>query len=89
MVDFGVIILCMTEKKEKSALRLAMSIGQDILGYIVGPIVIFGGLGHLADGYFETGNLLLLLGILVAFVATNLLLFKKVREVLSEMRESK
>lgn len=51
------------------------------IGSILGPLLIIGGLGMLLDKLLSTGPWLLLLSILIAFVVTNILLFKKIRKI--------
>jgi len=51
------------------------------LGSILGPLLIFGGLGLLLDKLFSTHPWILLISILVAFIVTNILLFKKIKKI--------
>ena len=46
---------------------------------IVGPIVFFGGIGWLLDRFFHTGRIFLFLSVAVAFVATHVLMFRKLQ----------
>ena len=53
---------------------------------IFGPLVFFGTVGYVLDKLTGRKPLFLLLGILLAFVVTNILIFKKVR-ILSDKFE--
>lgn len=48
-----------------------------ILGYIIGTLVIFVGIGYLLDTYFGTKPLLMIIGLLLSFISTQILLYKK------------
>jgi F0F1-type ATP synthase assembly protein I len=50
-------------------------------GSILGPILIFGGIGWIVDRQLGTGPLWMLILIGVAFVVTNILLFSKVKKM--------
>ncbi|MDD5072006.1 MAG: AtpZ/AtpI family protein [Patescibacteria group bacterium] len=45
---------------------------------IFGPLIIIGGIGWYLDRIFNTRPWILLISVLVAFIVTNFLLFKKV-----------
>jgi hypothetical protein len=47
---------------------------------ILGPILLFGGIGYILDNHFGTGKLFLLISIGLAFILTNILMLKKFRE---------
>jgi len=48
---------------------------------IFGPLLVFGGLGYLIDNFFDTNPTFLIVGVFVAFVTTNILLYKKVVKI--------
>lgn len=54
---------------------------------ILGPIVVFGGIGWLIDRQFGTKPLWMLIFIGIAFVVTNSLLFFKVRKMTGLMEK--
>lgn len=60
---------------------------------VFGPLVIFLGIGYFLDKHFQTKPIFLLIGLAVAFIITNVLLFRKSRsvsfEVLKEKKENK
>lgn len=47
---------------------------------ILGPILLFGGIGYMLDRYFATNKLFLFLGIGLAFITTHIYMFRKVKE---------
>jgi F0F1-type ATP synthase assembly protein I len=47
---------------------------------ILGPIILLGGLGYILDRYFGTDKVFLFSGIGLAFVTTQLFMFRKVKE---------
>jgi F0F1-type ATP synthase assembly protein I len=51
------------------------------LGSIFGPLLIIGGAGLLLDKLFNTSPWILLGSVLVAFIVTNVLLFKKIKKI--------
>jgi F0F1-type ATP synthase assembly protein I len=72
--------------KASSSLReIVVASGLYAASSIIGPLVVFGGIGMLLDDVFETGPWLLLGGVLVAFVVTNVLLFRKVMKLTQDM----
>lgn len=48
---------------------------------IAGPLFIFGGLGFALDSYWQTKPWVTLGGVGIAFVATNIILFRKLKEI--------
>ena len=59
---------------------LAISTFYYISGAIFGPLVLFVGLGYLVDNTLKTKPIAMIIGLFVAFVSTNILIFKKVAE---------
>ena len=51
---------------------------------ILGPLVIFCGIGYYIDYKLETKPLMIIIGILSAFFLTNILIFKKIRVLIKE-----
>lgn len=79
---------------EKNILKKTGSIKQLALGMaiysgasIFGPLVFFILLGLTLDKYFETKPIFLLSGVAVAFVFTNLLLFKRIKALNKKFKE--
>lgn len=65
----------------KSIRELSLSVFYYISGTIFGPLLVFGGLGYILDSFFDTSPTLLIVGVFVAFLTSNLLLFKKVTKL--------
>lgn len=51
------------------------------IGSILGPLLVFGGTGLILDRVFDTKPWALLGSIFVAFIITNILLFKKIKKI--------
>ena len=67
---------------DKKAIReIVVASAMYSLSSILGPLLIIGGIGLLLDRIFDTHPWLLLGGVLVAFVITNILLFKKIKKI--------
>src|SRR6056297_2662396 len=62
---------------------MAMYTGSSILG----PLVILGALGYGLDWYFSTKPLFLISGVLLAFITTKVLVFKKLKKLNQEMEK--
>ncbi|MFA7088244.1 MAG: hypothetical protein WC146_02800 [Patescibacteria group bacterium] len=56
-------------------------------GAIFGPLLFLGGLGYFLDQHFLTGPLFLIIGVFLAFVTTNILLFKKLGRINKLVKE--
>ncbi len=67
---------------KKMIREIAISSALYSLGSILGPLLIFGSLGWVLDKLiFNTYPYIILASILVAFVVTNVLLFKKIKKI--------
>jgi F0F1-type ATP synthase assembly protein I len=67
---------------DKKAIReIALASAMYSLGSILGPLLVFGGTGLILDRIFKTHPWSLLISVLVAFIVTNILLFKKIRKI--------
>ncbi len=68
---------------------MALYTGSSVLG----PLIIFGFIGYILDQYFSTQPVLLISGVLLAFIVTNVLVFGKLKnlnkEIEKEMEEKK
>ncbi len=69
---------------KKSLRELIIASSMYSIGSIIGPLLIFGGIGFVIDKFFDSSPWFLLASIFVAFITTNILLFKKVKK-LNEM----
>ena len=59
--------------------KLAFSLGFYSSFSILGPLLLLGGIGFALDKYFNTYPRMLLIGLAIAFIFTNVLLFRKVK----------
>lgn len=75
------------KKSQTSVKDLIWGMAAYTSSSILGPLLAFGGLGFLLDKWTKKGPLFLLLGVLVAFITTNFLIYKKVRKMTEEFEE--
>lgn len=66
---------------KKAIKEIAVASAMYSLGSILGPLLVIGGIGLILDKIFQTHPWFLLGGVLVAFVVTNVLLFKKIKKI--------
>lgn len=67
---------------DKKALReLIIASSMYSIGSIAGPLLIFGGIGLMLDKYFKTSPWALLGCVFIAFITTNILLFRKIKKL--------
>lgn len=66
---------------KKSVREIAVASAMYSLGSIFAPLLFFLGLGLLLDKIFKTHPLFLISGVFVAFIVTNVLLFKKIKKI--------
>jgi F0F1-type ATP synthase assembly protein I len=73
----------MEEKKthNQNAKQLALSFVAYSSASIFGPLLVIGGMGWFLDKWLGTGPIILIIAIFVAFIITNILLFKKIKMV--------
>lgn len=62
----------------KSIKELAFASFYYASGSIFGPLLVFGGLGYLLDTFFDSRPTFIIVGVFVAFITTNIFLYKKV-----------
>lgn len=65
----------------KSIRGLSLAVFYYISGTIIGPLLLFGGIGYLLDNFFDTKPKLLIASVFIAFIITNILLFRKVKSI--------
>lgn len=65
----------------KSAKELAVAMFYYTSGSIFGPLLFFGVLGYVLDKVFDTRPILLIIGVFLAFITTNIFLFKKIKQL--------
>lgn len=73
----------MTDKS--SVKQLIVSSAWYASSSIIGPLLMFGGMGYFIDTYYDTSPWSSLVGVLIAFVVSNVLLFKKVVTLTKDM----
>ncbi len=77
------------EKKERSAMWLALDIAYQ-LGYLIAlPIVVLGFGGAWMDKKFLTSPLFLLIGITLSFIITTIGTFRKIKTITDQMNSIK
>lgn len=69
------------EIKFGSVRELIISTAYYISGSVLGPLVLFMGVGYTLDKLFKTGPKMLLAGFFVSFFVTNILLFLKLKKI--------
>lgn len=52
---------------------------------IFGPLLVLGGGGYFLGKYFQNGRLFLFIGIGLAFITTNILLYRRVAQIMKEI----
>jgi F0F1-type ATP synthase assembly protein I len=65
----------------KSVRELSLAVFYYVSGSILGPLLLFGGLGYILDSFLHTSPTGLIVGVFIAFIVTNVLLFKKVKRI--------
>jgi len=71
-------------KKQNNIKQIAMLAGFYTSGSILGPLILCGTIGYFLDKVFETKPLIILISIFIAFIITNILLYKKVNWILKK-----
>jgi len=71
--------------KQNNIKELMLSSALYASSSILGPLLIFGGMGYMIDLYYKTNPWVCLSGVLIAFVVTNVLIFKKISLLTKEM----
>ena len=66
---------------KKSFRELIIASSMYSIGSIIGPLLFFGGIGFIIDRIYQTSPWALLISVFIAFITTNILLFKKVKEL--------
>jgi F0F1-type ATP synthase assembly protein I len=83
-----------TSKQEEKLLKTPSSVKDLALGMAAytgastfGPIVVLGLVGFFMDKAFETKPLFLIMGIAIAFIVTNALIFKKINKLIKNFSD--
>ncbi len=73
--------------KAKSVKELAKGVLYYNASSVLGPLILFVGLGLILDNTLDTKPYLTLSGLVIAFIITNLLIFKKVRQLMKKFKQ--
>ncbi len=80
--------------KEEKLFKQATSVSGLMLGMaahttssILGPLILLGGFGYLLDKWTKKNPWFLLLGILLAFITTNVLVYRKTKQLAEKFEE--
>lgn len=77
----------MLQPKTIKQLCLAMAVYSS--ASIFGPLILIGGTGYLLDKLFKTKPIILIISIFIAFIITNILLFKKMQLLMKWIEQQK
>jgi F0F1-type ATP synthase assembly protein I len=69
------------DNKKFNARQLALSFVAYSTASIFGPLLVIGGLGYFLDQYFNSMPVITISAVFIAFIVTNVLLFKKMKMV--------
>lgn len=69
------------EIKFNNLKELIISVAYYIGGSVFGPILLFGGLGYVLDRVLDTKPKMLIIGFIISFVVTNILMFRKLKKL--------
>lgn len=70
---------------KKTVREIIIASAMYSIGSIFGPLLFIGGAGLLLDRFLGTSPWILLSSVFVSFIATNVLLFKKIKKLNSMM----
>jgi|WetSurMetagenome_2_1015567.scaffolds.fasta_scaffold00819_7 F0F1-type ATP synthase assembly protein I len=73
----------------KSAKDFAMGMALYSSASVLGPLIIFGVIGYFLDKIYHGHHLILLVSIFVAFIITNILIFRKTFTIMAELKKFK
>jgi F0F1-type ATP synthase assembly protein I len=74
---------------EKGIKDFAMGMALYSSASVLGPLIIFGGIGYFLDKAFNGHNFILLASIFIAFIITNILIFRQAMVVAAELKKFK
>ncbi len=74
-------------QKKTNVRQLALGMMAYTSTSIIGPLIFFGFVGFFLDKFLNTKPLFLILGVLVAFITTNILILKKVNKLSKAFEE--
>jgi F0F1-type ATP synthase assembly protein I len=71
----------MSENIVSNIKKLMLDLSLYAGALILGPLIFFGGIGYLLDKYLNTQPIILIISVLVAFIFTNIFLYKKIKDL--------
>lgn len=80
-----------SEKSQNGFFSLGkgLMLSATITGYIIGPLLVLGGIGFWLDRYFGTKPWVLLASLAIAFFSTNFLIYKRSNEIAKKFIDEK
>jgi F0F1-type ATP synthase assembly protein I len=75
-----------TEEKIDGVKNFALGMAVYSSASILGPIIFFGVIGYFLDKAYHGNHLILLFSILIAFVVSNILIFRKTFTIMAELK---
>jgi len=90
--DFIFVSINMAEDKTdlgKSVKDIALGMVVYSSASVLGPLVIFGVIGYFLDKAYHGHNYILLFSIVIAFIITNILIFRKTLAIMAELKNFK
>jgi len=70
-----------SDNKKFNTRQLVLSFVTYSTASIFGPLLVIGGFGYFIDQYLGTMPVITIISVFIAFVVTNILLFKKMKKV--------
>lgn len=74
-------------EKSNNIKDLAMGMATYSGASILGPLLLFVGLGFFVDKIFDTKPIFIIAGVFIAFITTNILIFKKIKKLIKKFDE--
>ena len=75
-------------KLDSSFRDLFIASGLYVTSSIIGPLLLFGGVGMVLDSIFGTDPWLLLGGVGIAFIISNTLLFRRIAQLSKDIEQA-
>ncbi len=73
-------------KKPSSMRELALGMITYNASSILGPLIVFLTLGFILDRVFNTRPILIICSVIVSFIVTNILTYKKIKKLMTEFK---
>jgi F0F1-type ATP synthase assembly protein I len=73
----------------KSVKDFAMGMAFYSSASVLGPLIVFGVIGYFLDKAYHGHNFILLASIFIAFIITNILIFRKTLTIMAELKNFK